>query len=74
MVGNLIAMGIGPTLIAVISDYVLEERGNIALALAIVSSIVLPLAALLMLMGLRYYRNSVEQAQSWDGTVATAPA
>jgi len=72
MVGNLIAMGIGPTLIAVISDYVLEERGNIALSLSIVSSIVMPLSALLMLLGLRYYRNSVDQAQSWDDKLIKA--
>ncbi|GAB4148076.1 MAG: MFS transporter [Sphingomonadales bacterium] len=65
LVGNLISMGIGPTLIALISDYVLGGQGNIALALAIVAGTVMPVSALIMYFGLKFYRQSVDDAQAW---------
>jgi MFS family permease len=64
--GNLMAMGIAPTLIAVISDYVLQDKGNIALALSIVCAAVLPISAILMGCALKFYRQSMDNAKSWS--------
>ena len=66
MMGNLIAMGIGPTLIAVISDYVLQGEGNIGLALSLVCAVIMPLSAATMGLGLKYYRQSVAEAEAWS--------
>ncbi|RLQ21138.1 MFS transporter [Seongchinamella sediminis] len=74
MIGNLMAMGIGPTLIALISDYVLQDKGNIALALSLVCAVIMPLSALLMTSTLRYYRNSIDEARAWAEPVVTPPA
>ncbi len=72
MLGNLIAMGIGPTLIAVISDYVLQDKGNIALTLLLVCAVILPLSAILMSFALKFYRQSVDDAQAWAEPLAAA--
>ncbi len=57
-------------LIAVISDFVLQDTGNIALALSLVCAVILPLSAILMGFALKFYRQSVDDAQVWAEAVA----
>jgi MFS family permease len=63
LVGNLIANGFGPTLYALVTDYVFNDPAKLRYSLAIVSAIVLPLGALFGYLALKPYRASVLRAQ-----------
>ncbi len=63
LVGNLIANGFGPTLYALVTDYVFEDPAMLRYSMAIVVSIVLPLGAVFAYLALNPYRESVLRAQ-----------
>ena len=58
---NLTGMGLGPTLIAVITDYALGDPGQLGLSLAIVGAVIAPLGALALHLGCQSFAASVEQ-------------
>jgi MFS family permease len=64
LVGNLIANGMGPTLYALVTDYVFADPAMLRYSMALVSSIVLPLGALFSYLALKPYRNSVDAARA----------
>jgi MFS family permease len=64
LVGNLIANGMGPTLYALVTDYVFEDPMMLRYSMAWVSAIVLPLGALFSFLALKPYRKSVAAAQA----------
>ena len=63
LVGNLIANGFGPTLYALVTDYVFGDPAMLRYSMAMVSAVVLPLGALFSFLALKPYRNSVAEAQ-----------
>jgi len=63
LVGNLIANGFGPTLFALVTDFVFGDPAMLRYSMAIVSAIVLPLGALFGYLALKPYRASVQRAQ-----------
>lgn len=63
LVGNLIANGFGPTLYALVTDYVFEDPMQLRYSMAIVSAVVLPLGALFSFLALKPYRASVAAAE-----------
>jgi len=63
LVGNLIANGFGPTLYALVTDYVFGDSNMLRYSMAIVSAIVLPLGALFGYLALKPYRDSVARAR-----------
>lgn len=63
LVGNLIAGGLGPTLYALVTDYVFEDPAMLRYSLASVNAVVLPLGALFCFLALKPYRNSVAAAR-----------
>ncbi len=63
LVGNLIANGFGPTLYALVTDYVFRDPNMLRYSIAIVSAIALPLGALFAYLALKPYRESVTRAQ-----------
>jgi len=62
LVGNMIANGFGPTLYALVTDYVFADPAMIRYSMAAVSAVVLPLGALFSFLALKPYRASVAQA------------
>ena len=58
-IGNLIANGFGPTIPALLTDYVFRDPGMLRYALAIVIGVVLPLSLVVLYLGLGAYRLSV---------------
>jgi MFS family permease len=62
-VSNAVGIGIGPTAVAAITDYVLEDAGMIRYSLASVGGISRALAFVLILAGLRAYRNLVRELE-----------
>jgi hypothetical protein len=61
---NLVGIGFGPTLVAVVTDYGFHDDAAIGMSLAIVSSITAPLAALLLWLGLRSFRQAAAHVAS----------
>jgi MFS family permease len=62
-IGNLVASGLGPTVPALLSDYVFENPAMMRYAIAIVEAIVLPLSLLFLYFGFGAYRASVQRAE-----------
>ena len=62
LIGGLIANAFGPTLYALMTDYVFEDPMMIHYSLAAVSAIVLPLSAIFGKLALRPYGLSVTTA------------
>ncbi len=58
-IGNLIANGFGPTIPALLTDYVFKDPGMMRYALAIVIAVVLPLSLIVLYLGLGAYQASV---------------
>jgi predicted MFS family arabinose efflux permease len=63
---NLIGMGFGPTIIALLTDKVFRDENSLHDALAIVGGISQATAGLLLLAGLRHYRRSLEYFRAWN--------
>ena len=64
---NLIGLGIGPTFVALLTDYLYEDPALVGHSLATVVAISAPLSALILYPGLKYYRASLVQAeQGWQ--------
>lgn len=50
---NIIALGLGPTAVALTSDYIFEDEMKIGLAMSVVAVVVVPIAVVLFLIGRR---------------------
>lgn len=61
-IGNLIAGSIGPTVPALLTDYVFRDPAKLGLAIVWVEAAVMPLSLLLLWRGFKPYRASVERA------------
>ncbi len=66
LIGNLVSLGLGPTIVAAISDNLLGGDHNIGLSLAIVSGVTIAIASLLLTRALKPFRASVEEARAWQ--------
>jgi MFS family permease len=62
-IGNLIASGLGPTIPALLNDYVFRDPAQLRYALFSVELVVLPASVLFLYFGLRPYGASVERAE-----------
>jgi MFS family permease len=63
LAGNLIANALGPTLYALVTDYVFRDPMMLRYSLALVIAVVVPLGVLFSYLALKPYRQSVEDAR-----------
>lgn len=63
LVGNLIALGLGPTLVALVTDYGFGDPQKLRYSMAIICAIVIPLGIVAVYLSLKPYRASVARAQ-----------
>jgi hypothetical protein len=63
LVGNLISLGIGPTMVALVTDYGFEDPQMLPYSMAVVSAIVIPLGVITVWLSLKPYRASVERTK-----------
>ena len=68
-VGNLIASGLGPTIPALLGDYVFRDPAMLRYSLFIVQAIVLPLSLLCLHLGFASFRDSVQRAEEGASVV-----
>lgn len=67
LIGSLVSLGLGPTLVASISDGLLKGPHAIGWALGIVSGVSIVIATALLWVALPAYRRSLAEAESWQG-------
>lgn len=58
---NLIGLGLGPTAIALVTDMVFRDDNALRYSIFLVSAVALPVAALILSLGLAPFRRSMEQ-------------
>lgn len=63
LVGNMLALGFGPTLVALVTDYGFGDPQYLRYSMALVSAVVLPVGGLLGYLALKPYRASRERAE-----------
>jgi len=69
-IGNLVASGLGPTIPALLGDYVFHDPAKLRYALFIVEAATIPASLFCLYFGFRPYRESVQRAE----TALAAPA
>lgn len=63
---NIIGLGLGPTLVALLTDNVFGGGAGVAFSLATVAALLAPIAAVFMFAGLRAYGQGVIDARAWS--------
>tara|TARA_B100001939_G_scaffold188992_1_gene162734 strand:- start:7345 stop:8727 length:1383 start_codon:yes stop_codon:yes gene_type:complete len=64
---NLIGIGLGPTLIALITDYYFADPLDLRYSMALVAGGAAITATFLLKWGSRHFGNSLERAKAWQG-------
>ena len=62
---NLIGIGLGPSLVAFITDYGFGDTDALRYSMAIVAGVAALLAALILSAGIKPFRDSLQQAERW---------
>ncbi|WP_427968717.1 MFS transporter [Altererythrobacter sp.] len=62
---NVIGFGLGPTVVATLTDFVLGSEAKLGLAMALTSAVLGTLGALSISLGLRPFGTEVERARRW---------
>ena len=60
LTANLIGLGLGPTVVASFTDFVFKDDAAIGQSLALTAAIMCPLAAVILLSGLKRVREMIE--------------
>jgi MFS family permease len=63
LVGNLIALGFGPTFFALVTDFGFGDPAKLRYSLSVGSAVMIPLGLLCMFLSLKPYRQSVARTQ-----------
>jgi MFS family permease len=63
---NLIGMGLGPTVVAALTEDVFKDKQAVHYSLAIVGGVSQTIAGILLLAGLKRYRRSLDYFQEWN--------
>jgi len=64
---NIVGFGLGPSIVAGVSDFVVGGgRGDIGLAMALTFAVFTPLAVAAFVLGLAPMRRAVDAAQAWE--------
>ena len=63
---NLIGMGLGPTVVATLTEDVFQDKQAVNYSLAIVGGVSQTIAGVLLLSGLKRYRQSLDYFKDWN--------
>ena len=64
---NLIGIGLGPSLVAVITDYGFEDANALRYSMTIISCVAALLATVILWRGIGHFRASLQRAERWSG-------
>ncbi|WDI30109.1 MFS transporter [Hyphococcus flavus] len=62
---NVIGLIFGPTLVALITDFIFKDPMALKYSMTIVSAVTLPIAAIMLFLGLKHFSKSIDDAQEW---------
>jgi len=62
---NLLGLGLGPTVVAMMTDFVFQDDAAIGKSLALTAAILGPLAIVIIASGRKHVLASIEEAQQW---------
>lgn len=65
-VNNLVGLGLGPTAVAMITDYVFHDDSRVNHSLAVVAALALTTAAILLRLGLPQFRKSLDRLAEYS--------
>jgi MFS family permease len=65
---NLIGLGLGPSAVALSTDYLFGAEGDLYKSLILVSTVFGVVASILLYLGMRHFRGSVEHLEKWKNT------
>lgn len=65
-VANLLGMGVGPSAVAMLTDFVFQHDLAVRQSLAVLSAVAYPIAAFVFWRGLRHYRQALDEAAAWS--------
>jgi MFS family permease len=65
-VNNLVGLGLGPTAVAMVTDYVFRDDSRVNHSLAVVAALALTTAAILLRLGLPQFRKSLDQLAEYS--------
>jgi len=71
---NILGIGFGPTLVALITDYGFGDDSALRYSMSIVGGCSAALSVLLLLIGLTAFRKSLERAEAWDDPAESVSA
>lgn len=63
---NIIGMGLGPTMVALLTEHVFQDLKSVHYSLLIVGGVSYVIAVCLLGIGLKHYRRSLEYLQEWS--------
>ena len=69
---NLIGIGLGPTFVALLTDYFFSDPAALRYSMSIVAGIATVAAAIALACGLRHFRDSLVRARAWHPDVVGA--
>jgi len=69
LLANLLGVGLGPTLVATITDYVFRNEQSVGYSIIVANLVITPVVAVLLWWGLRPFRESLARSEAW----ASAP-
>lgn len=72
LVGNLVALGLGPTIVALVTDYGFGDPMMLRYSMAIVCGVAIPLGIVSVYLSLKPYRASVARAEAADAGASAA--
>lgn len=67
---NLIGLGLGPTAVALVTDFVFQDENMVGFSLAVVGGICMPISALVLWLGCKPYRKSLDNLAAYTATAA----
>lgn len=65
---NLIGLGFGPSAVALFTDYVFMDESKLYLSLVVVSTTFGIIASILLYLGMRHFRKSMEHLEKWQSS------
>jgi MFS family permease len=64
LIGNLVAIACGPTVVALVTDYVYRDDAAIGRSLAVVAAATIPLGAVILIFGFAHFGRQVAEAET----------
>lgn len=63
---NIIGFGMGPTVVAILTDFVFGDPAHLRYAMATAAAIIGPIAGIMFVIALKPYGESVVKSRAWD--------